>query len=345
MKGSGMSKVAVALLISLCGVAALASPPESGYHLIKKVPLGKAAAGAEYFDYITVDADGRRIYVSHGSEVRVLDADSFSVVGTISGLKRCHGVALVPELGKGFITDGDAASVVVFDMKSLKKTGEIKSYPDTDAVIYDPASKLIFTFNGDSKNSTVIDPAKETVLKALDLGGAPEQAVPDGRGIVYDNIADTNEVAIIDTHSLTIKSRWKVAPAGEPVAIALDQEHRRLFSASRGPALLVMLDVDNGKVLQSLPISDGVDSNVFDPDSSLVFSSSRAGKIHVFHEDSPDKLSQVDTIETEYGAKTMAIDPKTHNLFLSTSDFGPPAGPKGRRPAISGTAHLLIYGH
>ena len=345
MKGSGMSKVAVALLISLCGVAALASPPESGYHLIKRVPLGKAAGGAEYFDYITVDADGRRIYVSHGSEVKVLDADNFSVVGTISGLKRCHGVALVPELGKGFITDGDAASVVVFDMKSLKKTGEIKSYPDTDAVIYDPASKLIFTFNGDSKNSTVIDPAKETVLKALDLGGAPEQAVPDGKGIVYDNIADTNEVAIIDTHSLTIKSRWKVAPAGEPVAMTLDQEHGRLFSAGRGPALLVMLAVDSGKVLQSLPISDGVDSNVFDPDSSLVFSSSRAGKIHVFHEDSPDKLSQVDTIETEYGAKTMAIDPKTHNLFLSTSDFGPPAGPKGRRPAISGTAHLLIYGH
>jgi DNA-binding beta-propeller fold protein YncE len=340
-----MSKVAVALLVSLCSVAALASPPESGYHLIKKVPLGKAAGGAEYFDYITVDAEGRRIYVSHGSEVKVLDADDFSVVGTISGLKKCHGVAVVPELGKGFITDGDAASVVVFDMKSLKKTGEIKSYPDTDAIIYDPASKLIFTFNGDSKNSTVIDPAKETVVKALDLGGAPEQAVPDGKGIVFDNIAESNEVAVIDTHSLTIKSRWKVAPAGEPVAITLDQEHRRLFSAGRGPALLVMMDADSGKVLQSFPISEGVDSNVFDPDSNMVFSSSRAGKIHVFHEDSAEKLSQFDTIETEYGAKTMAIDPKTHNLFLSTSDFGPPAGPKGRRPAISGTAHLLIYGH
>ena len=344
MKGSGMSKVAVVLLISLCGVAALASPPESGYHLIKKVPLGKAVGGAEYFDYISVDANGRRIYVSHGSEVKVLDADDFSIVGTISGLKKCHGVALVPELGKGFITDGDAASVVVFDMKSLKKTGEIKSYPDTDAIIYDPASKLIFTFNGDSKNSTVIDPAKETVVKALDLGGAPEQAVPNRKGIVYDNIADTNEVAVIDTQSLTIKSRWKVAPAGEPVAITLDQEHERLFSAGRGPALLVMMDADSGKVLQSFPISDGVDSCAFDPDSNMVFASSRAGKIHVFHEDSADKLSQVDTIETEYGAKTMAIDPKTHNLFLSTSDFGPPSGPKGRRPAISGTAHLLIYG-
>src|SRR5467141_691615 len=210
MKVFGMSKVAVALLVSLCGVAALASPPESGYHLIKKVPLGKAAGGAEYFD---------------------------------------------------------AATVVVFDMKSLKKTGEIKSYPDTDAIIYDPASNLIFTFNGDSKNSTVIDPAKETVVKALDLGGAPEQAVPDGKGIVFDNIAESNEVAVIDTHSLTIKSRWKVAPAGEPVAITLDQEHRRLFSAGRGPALLVMMDADSGKVLESFPISEGVDSNVFDPDS------------------------------------------------------------------------------
>jgi len=193
-------------------------------------------------------------------------------------------------------------------------------------------------------SAAFIDPAKETVVKALDLSGAPEQAVADGKGIVYDNVASTNEVIAIDTHSLTIKSRWKVAPAGEPVAMALDKENGRLFSAGRGPALLVMIDVNSGKVLQSLPISDGVDSNVFDPDSNTLFSSSRAGKVHIFHEDSPDKLSQVETLETEYGAKTMAMDPKTHNLFLSTSDFGPAAGPKGRRPAISGTAHLLIYG-
>src|ERR1700730_13959659 len=231
MRVSRMCTLAVCTFFALCGIAALAAPPASGYHLLKKVPLGKAAGGAEYFDYITVDAEARRIYVSHGSEFKILDADNFSVVGTISGMKRCHGVALVPELGKGFITDGDAASVVVFEMKSLKKTGEIKSYPDTDAIVYDPASKLIFTFNGDSKNSTVIDPAKESVVKPLDLGGAPEQAVPDGSGIIYDNIADTNEVVVIDTHSLTIKSRWKVAPAGEPVAITLDPAHGRLFSA------------------------------------------------------------------------------------------------------------------
>src|ERR1700686_4275444 len=244
MRVSRMCGLVVCTFFVLSGVVAMAAPPASGYHLIKKIPLGKAAGGAEYFDYITVDADARRVYVSHGAEVDVLDADNFSVVGTISGLKKCHGVAVVPELGKGFITDGDAESVVVFDIKSLKKTGEIKSYPDTDAIVYDPASKLMFTFNGESKNSTVIDPAKATVVKTLDLGGAPEQAVPDGKGIIYDNIADSDVVAVIDTHSLTVKSRWKVAPEGEPVAIALDPAQGRLFSASRCPALLVMMDVD-----------------------------------------------------------------------------------------------------
>jgi DNA-binding beta-propeller fold protein YncE len=210
--------------------------------------------------------------------------------------------------------------------------------------VYDSSSKLIFTFNGDSKNSTVIDPAKETVVKTMDMGGSPEQAAVDGKGTLYDNNAETNEVVAIDTKALTIKTRWKVAPAGEPVAMALDQEHRRLFSAGRGPTMLIMMDADSGKILQSLPISDGADTNVFDPASGMLFTSTRAGKVHIFHEDSADKLSQVETIDTEYGAKTMAMDPKTHNLFLSTSDFGPPSGPKGRRPAIPGTAHLLIYG-
>jgi len=339
-----MCRLAVCTFFVLCGVVGLAAPPVSGYHQIKKVPLGKAAGGAEYFDYITIDANAHRVYVSHGSEIKILDADNFSVVGTISGLKRSHGVALVPEFGKGFITDGEAASVVVFDMKTSKKTGEIKSSPDTDFIVYDPASKLLFTFNGDSKNSTVIDPAKETVVKAMDMGGSPAQAAVDGKGTLYDNNADPNEVVVIDTKALAIKARWKVAPAGEPVAMALDQEHRRLFSAGRGPTMLVMMDADSGKVLQSFSVSDGADTNVFDPASGMLFTSTRAGKMHVFHEDSADKLIQVQTIDTEYGAKTMAMDPKTHNLFLSTSDFGPAAGPKGRRPAISGTAHLLIYG-
>jgi DNA-binding beta-propeller fold protein YncE len=218
MRVFGMCRLAACTFFISCGVVALAAPPVSGYHLIKKVPLGKAADGAEYFDYITVDAGARRVYVSHGSEIKILDADTFSVVATISGLKRSHGVALVPELGKGFITDGDAASVVVFDMKTFKKTGEIKSSPDTDAIVYDPASRLIFTFNGDSKNSSVIDPAKETVVKTMGMGGSPEQAAVDGKGTLYDNNAETNEVVVIDTGALTIKraGRWRPLVSPSP---------------------------------------------------------------------------------------------------------------------------------
>lgn len=345
MRVSGTVRLLLCLFVTLCGTAALASPPESGYHLLKKVALGKAAVGAEYFDYITIDADSRRVYVSHGTEVKVVDADSFAVVGAISGLKKCHGVALVPELGKGFITDGDAASVVVFDTKSLKKTGEIKSSPDADFILYDPASKLIFSFAGDSKNATVIDPAKETVVKTIDLGGGPEQAAADGKGMIYDNNEETSEVLAIDSQALTIKARWKVAPAGQPVALAFDSQHRRLFSSGRQPAILVVMDADSGKVLQTFPVSDGVDGSGFDSGSSLVFASTRAGKLHIFHEDSAGKVSPMEAVDTEYGAKTMAIDPKTHNVFLSTADFGPASGPKARRPVLPGTAHLLVYGH
>jgi DNA-binding beta-propeller fold protein YncE len=348
-----MKKFSLSLTIfsfALFGAVALASPAGSGYHLIKKVPLGAAPGGGEYFDYVTVDSAARRVYLSHGTEVKVLDADNYSVVGTISGLKKCHGVVVLPDLGKGFITDGDAADVAVFDLKTLKITGTIKSPEDTDSITYDSASKLIFTFNGDSKNSTVIDPVKETVVKTLDMGGAVEQPVTDGKGTLYDNNEEKNDIAVVDTSSLTIKSRWPVAPAGTPVAIAMDRQHRRIFSSGRKPQFVVMMDADSGKVIQSLPISSGVDANVFDPESRLLFVSTRAGKLHIFHEDSPDKLTEVKTVDTEYGAKTMNIDTKTHNLFLSTADFGPaPAAPtkenpKAERKTIPGTFHVLIYG-
>lgn len=332
----------------LLGAAALAATG-TGYHLLKKIPLGAAPGGGEYFDYITVDAAARRVYLSHGAEVKVLDADSFAVVGTISGLKRCHGIVIVPELGKGFITDGDAAKVVVFDPKTLKLTSEIKGAEDTDSIVYDPASKLIFTFNGDSKNATVIDPIKETVVKTIDMGGGPEQPVADGKGTIYDNNEEKNDIAVIDTKTLTIKSRWPIKPEGTPVAMDMDREHRRLFSSGRDPQFLDLIDADSGKVLQSLPISSGVDANVFEPETGLLFVSTREGKLHIFHEDTPDKLTEVETITTEFGAKTMNIDPKTHNLFLTTSDFGPPGPPtqkhpKPQRAATPGTFRVLIYG-
>jgi DNA-binding beta-propeller fold protein YncE len=334
---------------ALLGAVALASPPGPGYHLIKKIPLGAAPGGGEYFDYVTVDSAARRVYLAHGAEVKVLDADTFSVVGTITGLKRCHGVLVLPDLGKGFITDGDAGQVAVFNLKTLKITGAIKSSPDTDSIVYDPASKLVFTFNGDSKNATVIDPVKQTVVKVIDMGGGPEYPVADGQGTIYDDNEERNDVVAIDTATLKIKARWPVAPAGEPVGMGMDRVHRRIFSAGRKPQFLVMMDANNGKVLQSLPISAGVDANIFEPETGLLFISTRAGKIHIFHEDSPDKLTEVETVKTEYGAKTMNIDPKTHNLFLTTADFGPlhpptKENPEPERKPIPGTFRVLVYG-
>ena len=350
MKIASLGRLAACLSILLLGIFALAAPPAAHYHLLKKVPLGAAAGGGrEYFDYITVDSHARRVYASHGSEVKVVDADSGAVVGTISGLKQCHGIALVEELGKGFISDGGAAKTIIFDIASLKVTGEVKGEEDADSIIYDPASKHIFVFNGDPKTATVIDPASGTVVKSLAMGGGPEFAAADGKGMVYKNIEDKNETVAIDSNTLTIKSRWPVAPAGQPTALAMDREHRRLFVAGRNPQKLVILDADNGKVIQSFPISAGADANVFEPETGLIFASTREGMVHIFHEDAPDKFSEVEMVKTEYGAKTMALDSKTHNIYLPTADFGPAPAPTAERPhpnpaPIPGTFHLLIYG-
>lgn len=338
--------IGAGLLLGRAPASALAGAPAGTYHLLKKVPLGAAPGGGEYFDYITADSDARRIYASHGTEVVVVDADSGAKVGTIGGLQRCHGVALVHDLGKGFITDGDGEKVVVFDIATLKVTGEIKTEKDADSIIYDPASKHIFAFNGDPHSATVIDPASATIVRRLDMGGGPEFAVADGKGMVYNNIEDKNEVAAIDSKTLSIKARWAVAPAGGPTAITMDREHRRLFSAGREPAMLVMMDADSGKVLQSAKISGGVDAAVFDPETATLYVSTREGMIHIFHEDTPEKLSEVETVKTEFGAKTMALDTKTHNLYVSTADFAAPEAGKAnaRRRVVPGTFHLLVYG-
>jgi len=343
------SNVLFAFCSLLLGAYVLAGPP-SGYHLLKKIPFGAAPGGLEYFDYITFDTATRRLYLSHGTEVKVVNADSGSVAGTVSDLKRCHGVVVLNDLGRGFITDGGTGQVVIFDLKTFKTLGQIKAGNDPDSILYDPASKRLFVFNGGSKDSTVIDPAKGAVVATIPLGGAPEQAVADGNGMIYDNLQDTNEVLAIDSRKLTITSRWKVAPAGQPVSIAMDRQHRRLFIGGRNPKMLVEMNADTGKVIgQPFPIGDRVDANIYDPETGMIAAATREGTIHIYHEDSPDKISLVETVKTEFGAKTMAHDPKTHNLYVDTSDFGPAPAPTAqqRNPqpvAIPGTFRLLIYG-
>jgi DNA-binding beta-propeller fold protein YncE len=334
----------------LFGACASASAQTVNYHLLKTVSLPAAPGTREYFDYLTVDADARRVYVTHGTEVDVLNADDYALAGRIGGFQLSHAVIVPKDLGKGYITDGEAKKVFIFDPKSLKVTGEVVTgQDDTDALVYDPASKYLFSINGNSGNATVIDPVKQAVVKMIDLGGSAEFAVADGKGTLYDNNEAKNDVVVIDTGTLAIKARWPAAPAGTVTALAMDLKNQRLFSAGRKPQFVVMMDANNGKVIQSFPISAGVDAAAFEPDTGLLFVSTREGMVHIFHEDSPDKLSEVQTLKTEYGAKTMAIDPKTHNMFLSTSDFDPPAAPTEKQPnpiprAKQGNFRVLVYG-
>jgi DNA-binding beta-propeller fold protein YncE len=347
MERSKFFWLAVSAGLLAFGASVLAFQAGGSYHLLKKVAFGAAPGGGEYFDYINFDAASRRIYLSHGTEVKVLDGDTYSIVGTISGLTRDHGVALVPELGRGFISDGDAGEVAVFDSKSLKILDHIKTDKDSDSIIYDPASKRIFCFNGEPHSASIIDPSTMKVVSTMQLGGAPEQAVADGKGMIYDNLEDKNEVIAIDSRTMQIKAHWPVAPAGQPVSIAMDRRHRRLFIGGRNPSVFVMMDADTGRIIGSpFPIGGRVDTNIFDPDTGNAACSTGDGTIHIFHEDSPDKLSVVETVKTEVGAKTMAFDPKTHNLMVDTSDFDSPvAGTKNARPkAKPGTFHLLVYG-
>ena len=330
----------------LCGAAALLGVVRAteSYHLLKKYSIGQAEGSTrEYFDYITVDSAARRVYLSHGTEIKVIDADNGSVVGAIGGLKQTHGVALAEEFGRGFITDGAQGKVIIFDLKTLKATGEAKADKDADSVAYDPASKRIFVMNGDPNSATVIDAKSGSVVGTITLGGGPEFAVADGKGTVFVNIEDKNEVLAIDSNTLKIKSRWPLAPAGTPTALAMDAAHRRLFSAGRKPQNLVVLDADSGKVIQSFPITGGVDAAVFEPDTGILYVSTREGFVHIFHEDTPDKYSEVEKVKTEWGAKTMGLDTKTHSIFVDTADFATPVGSDRPQPVL-GTFHVLVYG-
>jgi DNA-binding beta-propeller fold protein YncE len=350
MKLSKFGYLKSALFLLLLSTSPLLMAAASGYHLLAKYSFGAAEGSTrEYFDYITVDSTARRVYISHGTEIKIIDVDSGALIGTITGLKQAHGVAVASEFGRGFITDGAQGKAIIFDLTTLKVIGEVNADKDADCVVYDPFSKRIFVMDGDAHNSKVIDAKSGDLVGTIDLGGGPEFAVADGKGTVYVNLEDTNEVVAIDSGLLKIKARWPVAPAGAPTALAIDVQHHRLFSAGRNPQMMVVLDSDSGKILKSFPISAGVDGAAYDPETALIFVSTRDGMVHVFHEDSPDKFSEAETVKTEYGAKTLGLDSKTHKLVVDTADFGPAPAPTADRPhpqrtAILGTFRVLVYG-
>jgi DNA-binding beta-propeller fold protein YncE len=339
-------------LFSVCAIAPLLwlarAHADSSYHLLNTYQFGAAPGStSEYFDYITVDAAARRVYLSRGTAVQIIDADSGAPVGTLSGFKRQHGVALAPELGRGFISDGTAATITVFDLKTLQHLATVKTDPDADCVVYDPATQRVLSMNGDGNSASVADAKTGQLIRTIALGGAPEFAVADGTGAVFANLADKDQIIAIDTHSLQIKARWPTAPEGEPTALAIDRQHRRLFSAGRKPQRLIVMDADTGRIVQSFPISAGTDAVAFDPQTQNVFVSTREGKLHVFHEDAADSYREAGTVTTQFGAKTMGLDAKTHHLFLDTADFGAPKASSegaGQRTARPGTFRVLVYG-
>ncbi|HWY20330.1 MAG TPA: YncE family protein [Candidatus Acidoferrum sp.] len=290
---------------------------DGGYSVIKKIPI----AGQGSWDYLTVDAAARRLYVSHGTQVEVLDVDSGAIVGSIPKTPGVHGVAIAPELGRGFVSNGQASTVTIFDLKTLKPIADAPTGQKPDAIIYDPATSRVFAFNGGSNSATAIDAATGKVAGTVNLEGGPEFAAADGKGVVFDNLEDESLVLKINSRDLKVEQRWPTAPCKAPSSMAIDRTSRRLFVGCRSKVMAVM-NADTGQVITTLPIGDHVDATAFDEETKLIFNSNGEGTITVIHQDSPDKYSVVETVKTVPKAKTMALDPKTHQLFLSTAENG-----------------------
>ncbi|MFL6444793.1 MAG: YncE family protein [Candidatus Sulfotelmatobacter sp.] len=329
------------LSLSLAAVAVAAAGP--GYHVIKTYKLG----GEGGWDYLTVDASARRFYISRGTHVIVLDADSGKNVGDIPDTPGVHGIALAPELGKGFVSNGREGTVTVFDIKTLAPVGsKIKVGENPDAILYEPATKRVFTFNGRSQDSTAIDAASGKVLGTIKLDGKPEFAASDAKGEVFVNIEDKSELTVIDPNKLEVKTKWPLAPCTEPSGLALDRKNRRLFVGCDNK-MMAVVDADSGKVLATPAIGEGVDATAYDDETGLAFASCGEGVLTVVKEDSPQKFSVVENVKTEPGARTMALDTKTHNLFTVTAKFGPPPAatadnPHPRRTILPDTFEVLV---
>ena len=341
------NKVSLAtVLAGLISVVKIAfpAPGPGGYHLLKKVVLG----GEGFWDYLTVDSVGRRVYISHGTKVVVVDADMYETVGEIPDTQGVHGIAIANDVGRGFTSNGRSNNVTIFDLKTLKVLGQVATGSNPDAIIYDPASHRVFTFNGRSADSTAIDAASGAVVGTIPLGGKPEFAAADGRGTVFVNIEDLSRVAVIDSKALSVKAKWPLAPCEEPSGMAMDIEHRRLFIGCHNK-IMAVVDADSGKIVATPAIGKGVDANKFDPGTGLAFSSNGDGTLTVVHEDSPSKYTVIENVSTQRGARTMAIDEKTHNVFLVTAEFGAPPAPTADRPhprpsIVPGSFTLLVYG-
>src|SRR6267143_1351615 len=319
--------------------AAAPSPGPSGYRVIKTVPI----SGEGGWDYVTVDTDARRVYISHATQVVVLDADTYAEVGSIPDTQGVHGIAIASDLGRGFTSNGRTNTATIFDLKTLKTIGTVKTGTNPDAIIYDPSTKRVFTFNGRSNDATAINVADGTVVGTLALGGKPEFAVADGKGTIYVNIEDTSELVHLDAKDLKVLHRWPEKPCQEASGLAADMKNHRLFAGCDNK-MMAVIDADSGKVVATLPIGEGVDATGFDPATQLAFASNGEGTLTVVHEESPDKYTVAENVPTKRSARTMGLDLKTHNIFLPAADFDPPAPGERRGKMKPGSFVLVVVG-
>jgi DNA-binding beta-propeller fold protein YncE len=322
-----------------------AQDPTARYDTVHKIAIG----GDGGWDFLEVDAANRRLYVTRGNRVTVVDLDSERVVGEIADTPGVHGVAFVPDLGRGVTSNGGNSTATVFDTKTLKTLGTVKANGRPDIIYFEPVSRRVFTFNHGTNDTTAIDPGEMKAVGSLAVGGVPELAVSDDKGHIFVNLEDTSEIVEFDAQTLKILKRFSLAPGEEPTGLAFDAKQRRLFSTCANRKLIIS-DADSGKVVQTLAIGPGPDGCVFDSETGLIFSSSGGdGTLAIVKEQSPGRYEVAKTVKTQVSAKTLALDPKTHRIYLSaaTPEPTPPktgATKKGRRRYVPGSFVVLVVG-
>jgi len=332
-----------AFAIALLGATLAHGASSSNYHATSEV----AIPGDEGWDYLSFDSVGARVFVSHGSRVQVIDAKKNALLGEIADTPGVHGIALAQDLGRGYISAGRTSVVVVFDLKTLARITAIKTTGDNpDAILYEPKTQRVFTFNGRGKNATVIDAKTNMTIGTIPFDAKPEFAQTNGEGEVYVNLEDKNSLAVIDAKAMQVTKTWPITGCDEPSGLALDAKHKRLFAVCANKVMAV-IDSAKGNVVATLPIGAGSDGVAFDSKQDTAFASCGEGVVTVVHEDSPQKFSVVQTVPTKRGARTITVDENTHRVYTVTAKFGatPAATPETPRPRPRiepGTFALLV---
>jgi len=324
------------LCLTLAAASLWAQSP--AYRVIQRHLLG--ADGS--WDYVVPDPPNHRVFLARQNRIMVVDENTGKLLGEVTGIDGAHGTAVAGKTGHGFATEGHGQSVAMFDLKTYRVLSHIPAAEDADAILYDPPSNRVFTLNGDAHSSTVIDPKEGERITSIPLGGKPEYGVSAGDGKVYANLTDISEVVEIDSKSATVTRRWPTAPCKQPVSMAIDTEHHRLFSGCRS-GLMAVSDYQAAKIVATIPIGTGVDGAGYDPVYGDAFASNANGSLTVIHQDSPDQYHVSQSVTTPERSRNMGLDPITHRIFVVSAEFGPSAG-QSRPPVLAGTFTLLVIG-